>query len=65
MADSITKDHKDYRHLLDIWVAQKRPVNLVVGKRHYRVITPSDDEVVFVPQEGFENYASQTHIPGS
>lgn len=62
---AVVKGDQLYQKLLDAWISQDRPENLIVGKHHYRVYTPADDEVVFEPQEGFENYASQTRIPGS
>lgn len=61
----IKKGDPDYQRLLEAWLQQKRPVNLYVGKKMYTAITPSDDVVVFEPQGGFENYDSQTRIPGS
>ena len=65
MSESITKGDKKFVQLLEAWVKAGKPVNLIVGKFHYQCLQPSDDEVVFVPQEGFENYASRTNVPGS
>lgn len=66
MAQTIKLGDPEYDKLLKAWEQAKKAVNFQVGARQYQAITPSDDEVVFILQSGFDDYyGSRTPIPGS
>jgi len=55
------KESPVWQKLYKAWEAEGRPGVVMLGGTQYKVLRPSDDDIKFVPQGGFDTmYGSQS-----